>query len=118
MLYRLNLDDLESKISQWCELAISEKKIPSDDLLTAIDSMEGREQKPGLDQLSEKQKKNYKRDLKSKLQKTINKQQAGSSFSKTEVNSFLLRHLIDAASENYNSEFDTLVILKVIYQRS
>ena len=69
MLYRLNLDDLESKISQWCELAISEKKIPSDDLLTAIDSMEGREQKPGLDQLSEKQKKNYKRDLKSKLQK-------------------------------------------------
>ena len=116
MLYRLALDDLETQISQWCEAALT-KEITSGHLFEAIESMEGADQKPGLHLLSEKQKQSYKKGLKSKLEeKTIKHQLTQRSFSKTEVKSFLLRYLIDAAAANYNSEFDLLILLKVRYK--
>ena len=117
MLYRLALDDLETQISQWCEAALT-KDITSSHLLEAIESMEGADQKPGLHLLSEKQKQSYRKGLKSKLEKTLKHQLTQRSFSKTEVKSFLLRYLIDAAAANYNSEFDLLILLKVRYKSS
>ena len=80
--------------------------------------MKGGNQKPGLDLLSEKRKKTYNNDLKSKLQKAINNQQGRSTFSKTEFKSFFIRYLIDAAAEYYNAEFDLLILLKVRYNSS
>ena len=116
-MYKLDLAKLEAKICKWCDDTISDDNT-SEDLFTAIESMKGGDQKPGLDQLSDKRKQTYKKDLKSKLGKTINSRQARSSFSKTEVKSFFIRYLIDAAAENYNSEFDILILLKVRYKSS
>ena len=117
MLYNLDLDDLETQISQWCDDTITHH-ITSHDLFKAIESMRGGDQKPGLNLLSEKQKQSYKKGLKSKLEKTIRNQEAQRSFSKEEVKSFFLRYLIDAAAKNYNSEFDLLILLKVCYKIS
>ena len=110
-MYDLNLDDLETEISQWCDVTITHQNT-SHDIFEAIKSMSGGDQKPGLNLLSEKQKQ---KGLKSKLEKTIRNQQAQRSFSKEEVKSFFLRYLIDAAAKNHNSEFDLLILLKVRY---
>ena len=109
--------DLERKISQWCDVTITDG-ITSENLFKAIESMGRGDQKPGFDLLSEKQKQSYKEDLKSKLKKTIKNQPARTSFSKTEFKSFFLRYLIDAAAQNYNSEFDLLILLKVRHKSS
>ena len=117
MLYKLDLGDLEAKISEWCDSYISDG-ITSQDLLGAIERMKGGNQKPGLDLLSEKRKKTYNNDLKSKLQKAINNQQGRSTFSKTEFKAFFIRYLLDAVAEYYNAEFDLLILLKVRYNSS
>ena len=115
-VYNIDLVKLEAEVEDFLHKNSPDDDISVDHLNKAFSKMKGRDDKSGLDLLSEKKRVSYAEDLRKKLSSTIrgNKEvQSRDKFTKREVKALMTRHLLGLAVDLRKSEFDILVTLKV-----
>ena len=100
-----HFDELEKQINKMMK-TVGEKRFFKKNIPKILDKIE--KDKPGQELLTEKQNKNYKKDIEDFLKKKFKE---GAKYTKCKLTAILLEHFLKQTHPN--SEYDLLLFLKV-----